>query len=168
MLRENVGFFSTGSMKRSTGKLQVYKCLQFLPISARYDNEIGAYQAIQDQGGSPYFATLRVGGYGPVLMSNVVSDGFVVLLSERTGIPFSDEEWVRIGESGRNVLKAKLLSAISVLRTIGVEHGDPIKANVLFDSLTEEMTVLDLEDVLLNNRNFPAEWPELRRIMRAP
>lgn len=128
---------------------------------------MAAYEAIEKEGYSPYFATLRA--FGPVVMSNLLSSGFAVILSERSGTPFSDSEWHRIGGSGRASLKSKLVEAVSVLRKIGVYHGDPAKSNILYSHETEELTVLDLEDVFLNSRNYSiAEGPEVKLILKAP
>lgn len=136
---------------------------------ARFIREVEAYEAIECLQSAPFPEFANLLAYGPILCSSVLPEGFVAILSQRTGEPLDNAQWRDIGEEEHLRLKNKLISAVRVLRSIGAYHAECRKGNILYDRVSGEFTLLDLESIQRNTYDFSAEeGPEVQSFLRRP
>ncbi|KAI5811425.1 hypothetical protein DFH27DRAFT_620698 [Peziza echinospora] len=135
-----------------------------------YDTELEVYQrlnGIAPHGGHSYFASLIA--HGEVICSSILPNGYLIVMTELPGEPFSNRIWRMIGPHGRNEMSSKLQEAISVLRHMNLWNRDAAKDNILYDMATGSVAMIDFEQMESNDlNNFELEGPELWIIMAEP
>jgi hypothetical protein len=113
------------------------------------------YEAIEKLGGNALFAPIL--GYGDVVLSNYLGEGFCLLLPVRSGIPLESLDWNGLSKSEQEVFNSKFRCGIKFLRALNLFHSDCHSNNVLFDKEACQVTLLDLEAVLDNEMGWSAE-----------
>lgn len=139
--------------------------IRLINWSHSYANEVHAYLKLHS--GAPFFPKLLY--YGTIICSSILQKGFVAILTKMDGVPFNDNIWRELGDTGRMQMEEKLKQAIGILRERCMWHGDATKSNVLYDSSTGNVVLLDFEEMQDNTEyQFGIEGPETISIMEAP
>lgn len=92
--------------------------------------------------GQDFFPVLY--GYGEVVTSVIFPAGYVLLLSYVEGVPIS-RAWPSLGAEDRTLVQHQCRRAVASIRSLGIYLQDAGKKNVLFDTNTRTVTMVDFE-----------------------
>jgi hypothetical protein len=104
-----------------------------------------------------------------IICGNILHEGFVVVMTKMQGLQFNNQIWRDLGESGRTRMKETLKKAVQILRQKCMWHGDASKANILYDSESGNVVLVDFEAMQDNSEHrFGIDGPEIISIMHPP
>ncbi|KAI5811263.1 hypothetical protein DFH27DRAFT_532439 [Peziza echinospora] len=145
-----------------------------LQFHERFAQECTVYETLkhrlessdEEDNNSPSFFAKPLAS-GEVICSSFIPLGYILLLSKVPGVPFSDELW---GDpTVRQMVAQGLRRAVCILRDIGYIHADPAKRNVLVDTESGRVTLVDFEHAVGNSYGCGVDdGPEMFDIMAPP
>lgn len=84
--------------------------------------------------------------YGNVILSNRMSEGYVLLLSCVAGVQLH-RIWDSLDEGEKDEVKIQVRDAIRVLRVLDVWQSDAGLGNMIWDGEKRHLTLVDFEDL---------------------
>ncbi|KAF3224764.1 hypothetical protein TWF191_005930 [Orbilia oligospora] len=85
--------------------------------------------------------------FGDVIVSAELGQGHIIILTKEKGIPLDYQMVEEMSQEERDLIRQEVISAVSVLRSIGARHGDPAPWNILWDRDSEKVVMLDFENM---------------------
>ncbi|KAF3315459.1 hypothetical protein TWF173_003379 [Orbilia oligospora] len=103
--------------------------------------------------------------FGDVIVSAELGRGHIIILTKEKGIPLDYHMIEKMSQEERDLIRQEVISAVSVLRSIGARHGDPAPWNILWDRGSEKVVMLDFENMRKEYKEVPADVGEVDRIL---
>ncbi|KAK6512964.1 hypothetical protein TWF506_009126 [Arthrobotrys conoides] len=113
----------------------------------------------------PYFA--RMLAYGNLVVSSSLKKGHIIIITLEEGIPLGYKLLEKTSTAEKKRIRTAFIEAIKVLRGRDSMHGDPQPSNVLWDSETGGLKLLDLETMWDNYDGDPADKVEVLGVLGA-
>ncbi|KAF3124337.1 hypothetical protein TWF703_000457 [Orbilia oligospora] len=103
--------------------------------------------------------------FGDVMVSAELGRGHIIILTKEKGIPLDYQMIEEMSQEERDLIRQEVISAVSILRSIGARHGDPAPWNILWDRDSERVVMLDFENMRKEYKEVPADVGEVDRII---
>ncbi|TGJ70869.1 hypothetical protein EYR41_002886 [Orbilia oligospora] len=103
--------------------------------------------------------------FGDVIVSAELGRGHIIILTKEKGIPLDYQMIEEMSQEERDLIRQEVISAVSILRSIGARHGDPAPWNILWDRDSERVVMLDFENMRKEYKEVPADVGEVDRIL---
>ncbi|KAF3311461.1 hypothetical protein TWF173_008282 [Orbilia oligospora] len=112
---------------------------------------------------SPYFPQMIA--YGDLILSHSLERGYILVITQEKGIQLGYKMIEQTPKAVRRRIRNALIKAVKVLRERDSMHGDPQPSNVLWDSGTGKLKLLDFEVMWENYNEDPADKVEVLGIL---
>ncbi|KAF3084673.1 hypothetical protein TWF102_011832 [Orbilia oligospora] len=108
---------------------------------------------------SPYFPQMIA--YGDLILSHSLERGCILVITQEKGIQLGYKMIEQTPKAEKRRIRNALIEAVKVLRERDSMHGDPQPSNVLWDSGTGKLKLLDFEIMWENYNEDPADKVEV-------
>ncbi|KAF3218872.1 hypothetical protein TWF191_008077 [Orbilia oligospora] len=112
---------------------------------------------------SPYFPQMIA--CGDLILSHSLTGGYILVITQEEGIQLGYKMLEETPKAEKRRIRNALIEAVKVLRERDSMHGDPQPSNVLWDSETGKLKLLDFEIMWENYDEDPADKVEVLGIL---
>ncbi|KAF3295492.1 hypothetical protein TWF132_012088 [Orbilia oligospora] len=99
--------------------------------------------------------------YGDLILSHPLERGYILVITQEKGIQLGHKMIEQTPKAEKRRIRNALIEAVEVLRERNSMHGDPQPSNVLWDSGTGKLKLLDFEIMWENYNEDPADKVEV-------
>ncbi|KAF3214783.1 hypothetical protein TWF106_008952 [Orbilia oligospora] len=102
---------------------------------------------------------------GDLILSHSLTGGYILVITQEEGIQLGYKMLEETPKAEKRRIRNALIEAVKVLRERDSMHGDPQPSNVLWDSETGKLKLLDFEIMWENYDEDPADKVEVLGIL---